>query len=158
MSFIRVCLLSLFALLSGCTNLNNLQNLDVTLTKISPTSSQGLSPRFNIQLLISNPNPQALEIQGVSFVLDVAGEKVLTGVSNQIPTLLAYGETPVDIQSTIDLFSLYKLVTYLSRHTNEDIHYQLKSKIDPKGFIAFNITKEGILNNDFLQTLTNQSK
>ena len=158
MSFIRVCLLTFISLLAGCTNLHHLQNLDVTLTSISPVTSIGLTPRFNIHLLISNPNAQDLEIQGVSFSLNIADQKVLTGVSNQIPTLLAYGEIPVEIQSTIDLFSLYKLVTYLSRHINEDIPYQLTSRIDPKGFIAFNITKEGILNDDVLQTLTNQSK
>lgn len=158
MSFIRICLLAFLSLLAGCTNLQHLQNLDVTLTNISPATAIGLSPRFNIQLLISNPNAQDLEIQGVSFNLNIADQKVLTGVSNQIPTLLAYGETSVEIQSTIDLFSLYKLVAYLGRHMNEDIPYQLKSRIDPKGFIAFNITKEGILNEDVLQTLTNPSK
>ena len=158
MSFIRICLLAFLSLLAGCTNLQHLQNLDVTLTNISPATAIGLSPRFNIHLLISNPNAQDLKIQGVSFNLNIADQKVLTGVSNQIPTLLAYGETSVEIQSTIDLFSLYKLVAYLGRHMNEDIPYQLKSRIDPKGFIAFNITKEGILNEDVLQTLTNQSK
>jgi LEA14-like dessication related protein len=158
MSFIRICLLAFLSLLAGCTNLQHLQNLDVTLTNISPATAIGLSPRFNIQLLISNPNAQDLEIQGVSFNLNIANQKVLTGVSNQIPTLVAYGEVPIEVQSTIDLLSLYKLVTYLSRHMNEDIPYQLTSRIDPKGFIAFNITKEGILNEDVLQTLTNQSK
>jgi len=36
----------------------------------------------------------------------------------------------------------------------DDIKYRLKAKIDPKGFVAFNLSKEGLLNEDFLQGLT----
>ena len=135
-----------------------LQNMDVSLIHIQAAGSIGLSPRFNIQLLILNPNKQDLKIEGMTLRLDIAGQKILSGVSNQIPTLLAYSETPIEIQTNLNLFYLYKLLNYLSQHTDEDIRYQLKTKIDPKGSIAFTLNEEGLLNEDFLQTLTGKSK
>ena len=152
-----IALLSAF-LLGGCTNMQELQALRVSLVSISPLPTRGLSPNFNVQLLVSNPNAQNLEIEGVSMQLDIAEQQILSGVSNQIPTLIAYSETPVEIQTSVNLFYLYKLLSKLSQHSGEDIKYQLKTKIDPKGFVAFNLSKEGLLNDDLLQGLTNPSQ
>ncbi|MFT4837529.1 MAG: hypothetical protein ACI9IJ_002459, partial [Psychromonas sp.] len=48
--------------------------------------------------------------------------------------------------------------TSLSRHSDNDIKYQLQTKIDPKGFIAFNLSKEGFLNKNILQGLSSLPK
>ncbi|HEY5715841.1 MAG TPA: LEA type 2 family protein [Psychromonas sp.] len=153
-----IALLSVF-LLSGCTTIQQLQELEVSLIKIEPTlPATGLSPRFNVQLLVTNPNAQDLEIQGVSLHLDIADQKILSGVSNQIPKLAAYSETPVDLQTTINLFDLFNLLTYLSQHSGDDIKYRLKTKIDPKGFVPFYLSKEGLLTENILQGLTTQAK
>lgn len=144
-------------LLSGCSTIQQLQQLEVSLIKIEPMlSSEGLSPRFNVRLLVTNPNDQDLEIQGMTLKLDVAEQKILSGVANQIPKLSAYSETPVDIQTTINLFDLLKLLTHLSQHSGDDIKYRLNTRIDPKGFIPFNLNKEGVLNENMLQGLTNR--
>lgn len=152
-----IVLLSVF-LASGCTNIQQLQTLQVSLISISPAHSTGLSPRFNVQLLVSNPNATDLEIQGVSMQLDIAEQNILSGVSKEIPTFIAYSETPVEIQTSVNLLALYKLLSKLSQHSGDGIKYQLKTKIDPKGFIAFNLNKEGVLNGNLLQGLTNLSQ
>jgi len=85
--------------LSGCTNLQQLQDLEVSLINIAPTTATGLSPRFNVNLLVLNPNDQDLEIEGVIMNLDINDKKILSGVSSQIPTLKAYSETAVEIHS-----------------------------------------------------------
>jgi LEA14-like dessication related protein len=81
-SLVIVCVL----VLSGCTNIQNLRDLDVSLIKIESIPSVGLSPRFNVHLLVSNPNAQDLNIEGLSLQLNVADKKILSGVSNQLPT------------------------------------------------------------------------
>ena len=145
-------------LLCGCANIQQLQDLEVSLTKIEPTLPTGLSPRFNVQLLVSNPNNQDLKIEGVSLHLDIAEQKILSGVSNQIPKLTAYSETLIEIQTGVNLLHLLNLLTYLSQHPGDDIKYQLKTKIDPKGFAVFNLNKEGFLNENLLQGLTKRVK
>jgi LEA14-like dessication related protein len=144
--------------LSGCTNLQQLEELEVSLINIEPTTATGLSPRFNVHLLVLNPNAQDLEIEGLMMNLDINDKKILSGVSSQIPTLKAYSETAVEIQTAVNLFDLFKLLTYLSQHSGNNIKYQLKTKIDPKGFIAFNLNKEGFLNENLLQGLSNQTR
>jgi len=91
-------------LLSGCTNIQQLRDLEVSLVKIEPVQPVGLSPRFNVHLLVTNPNAQDLNIEGISLQLNLADQKVLSGVSNQIPALTAYGETPIEIQASVNLF------------------------------------------------------
>ena len=144
--------------LSGCTNIQELQDLEVSLIKIEPTRPAGLSPRFNVQLLVLNPNAQDLQIEGVSLHLDIADQKILSGVSNQIPKLTAYSETPIEIQTAVNLFNLFKLLAYLGQGSDEGIKYQLNTKIDPKGFVTFNLSKDGLLKENILQGLTNLSK
>ncbi|WP_041766307.1 LEA type 2 family protein [Psychromonas ingrahamii] len=144
--------------LSGCTQIQQLQDLEVSLINIEPTTAAGLSPRFNVHLLVLNPNPQDLEIEGIILRLDINDKKILSGVSSQIPTLKGYSETPIKIQTAVSLFDLFKLLTSLSQHSGDDIKYQLQTKIDPKGFIAFNLSKEGFLNENLLQGLSNQSR
>ena len=139
-------------LLSGCTNIQNLQDLDVSLTKIEPVQPLGLSPRFNVHLLVTNPNNQDLNIEGVTLQLNIADQKVLSGVSNQLPTLKAYAETPIEI--SVNLFYIFKVLKSINQQSADGINYQLKTTIDPDGFVPFNISKEGILDDEILQGLT----
>jgi LEA14-like dessication related protein len=149
-SLVIVCVL----VLSGCTNIQNLRDLDVSLIKIESIPSAGLSPRFNVHLLVSNPNAQNLNIEGLSLQLNVADKKILSGVSNQLPTLKAYSETPVEVQTNVNLFYIFKVLTSLNQQSGKGIKYQLKTTIDPQGFIPLNVTKEGILDEDILQGLS----
>ncbi|MFT6925152.1 MAG: LEA14-like dessication related protein [Psychromonas sp.] len=144
--------------LSGCTQLQQLQDLEVSLVNIAPATVTGLSPRFNVRLLVLNPNAQDLEIEGVNLSLNINDKKILSGVSSQIPKLKGYSETTVEIQTAVNIFDLFKLLTSLSQHSGDDIKYQLKTRIDPKGFIAFNLNKEGFLNENLLQGLSGRSE
>jgi LEA14-like dessication related protein len=144
--------------LSGCTKIQQLQDLEVSLINIEPTTAAGLSPRFNVRLLVLNPNDQDLDIEGVTLRLDINDKKILSGVSNQIPTLKGYSETPVEIQTAVNLFDLFQLLTSLNQHSGDDIKYQLQTKINPKGFIVFNLSKEGFLNENLLQGLSSLPK
>lgn len=152
--FVMLCIL----FLSGCTSIQQLQDLEISLTKIEPVQPVGLSPRFNVHLLVANPNAQDLNIDGVSLQLNIADQKVLSGVSNQIPALKAYGETAVEIQTSISVFHILKILSVLNQQADGDIKYQLKTTIDPDGFIPFNISKDGLLNEDLLQGLNSISK
>ncbi|MDX2319959.1 MAG: LEA type 2 family protein [Moritella sp.] len=153
-SLVMVCAL----LLSGCSSIQGLRDLDVSLVKIEPIQPVGLSPRFNVHLLVSNPNAEDLNIEGISLQLNVADQKVLSGVSNQIPELKAYGETAIEIQTSVNLFYIFKLLTALNQQSDKGIKYQLKTTIDPEGFVPFNVSKEGILDEDILQGLSSLTK
>jgi len=146
------------SILSGCANIQQLQDLDVSLIKIEPIQPVGLSPRFNVHLLVSNPNAQDLNIEGMTLQVNVADQKVLSGVSNQIPTLTAYGDTPIEVKTSVNLFYIFKLLSALNQQADDGIKYQLKATIDPDGFVPLSVSKEGILDDEILQGLTDLVK
>ena len=71
---------------------------------------------------------------------------------------MSYSETPVTISASINVFDLLNLLAHLSQHSDQEINYRLKTKIDPKGFAAFNIENEGVFNEQFLQDLSHTAK
>jgi len=156
MSLYKTSLVIIVFLLSGCSRLQDLHNIEVDLVNIQPIKSVGASPRFNLQLLIANPNPQNIEIETVSFKLEIAGQNILSGMSSNIPTLVAYSQTNIQVQTTLNLFSLYALLTHVSQLPNEKIKYKLHAELSPKGFFALSINKQGDLNRNILQALLNQ--
>lgn len=139
--------------LVGCSTLTSFKDPEVTLESIEPVSSKGMNPRFKVILRVTNPNDQDFEMDGVSFNLDVAGKDLLSGVANDIPTLKAYSETLVDVEASISLFELLKLVRYLGKNLDEELSYNLQTTIDPSGFIAFDIENKGVLTDDLLSGL-----
>lgn len=155
---IRRLLSNIFAIstlvtLVACSSLTSFKDPEVSLESIVPVSSKGMNPRFKVVLRVTNPNNQDFEMDGVSFNLDVAGKDLLNGVANDIPTLKAYSETLVDVETSISLFELLKLVSYLSKNSNKELHYNLQTTIDPAGFIAFDIENKGVLTDDLLSGL-----
>jgi len=158
MSLYKVSLVIIVFLLSGCSNLQDLHNIEVELVNIQPIKSVGSSPRFNLQLLIANPNPQNIGIESVSFKLEIAGQNILSGMSDNIPTLMAYSQTNIQVQAKLNLFSLYALLTHLSQLPNEKPKYKLHAELRPKGFFTFSINKQGYLTRNILQALLNQSQ
>lgn len=43
-------------------------------------------PRFEIVLHITNPNRDPLELEGISYTIHLEGNKVMSGVANDLPT------------------------------------------------------------------------
>lgn len=152
-----VIIISVF-LLGGCSNIQKLQDVQVSLVKVTPIGLTGLSPRFAVELSVLNPNNQDLDINGVSMQLTIAQQSIFNGASNQIPALAAYSETPVTIEANVNLFQVYQLLAHLSQHIGDDIQYQLSTTIDPKGFISFNVNKKGVLNQESISALLQQRK
>lgn len=150
MAYIRILMFLCLGLLMGCTSLQSLTSPEVSLMAITPKSDGGLTPKFTLKLNVTNPNDQDLDIAGVSFALSIDDQKVLSGVTNQIPVLKAYSETPIEVEASISLFKLFALATSLTSKSNKDSTYKLTTIIDPRGFLKFNITNEGLLNEDLL--------
>lgn len=145
-------------LFTGCTSIPTIKKPEVSLVSIEPTKTKGFSQYFALNLMVSNPNSFDLDIEGVTFNLGVAEQKVLAGMSNSVPVLKAYSETPVTITAGVGLFDLLKLLNYFSQHHKEELTYHLTTTIDPNGFIPFTISREGKLSDDLLSGLKQGKK
>ena len=58
----------------------------VSLRTFKMLPQESVSPRFEIGLHIINPNRDSLNFDGIYYTVDIEGYKLLSGVSNTLPT------------------------------------------------------------------------
>jgi len=147
--FFRSSLLSFIViLLTGCAGLtHDYETPRVNVTSFKSLPREGIAPRFEIGLHIINPNRTPLELEGISYSLNLEGHEVMTGVSNQLPVIEAYGEGDVIIQAGIDLLGSIQLVMGLMSKQRNKFTYSLKAKLDPGGLRPnIYVSREGTIN------------
>ena len=71
-------------------------DLKVSFENIRSLPAEGVGPRFEITLRISNPNEQALDIAGISYTMDLLGKEVISGVTTKIVGFLEGAEALAD--------------------------------------------------------------
>ena len=145
----NVCL-ALFFILSvfvfGCAGLQpGYETPTVSITSFDAVPSEGMIPRFRIGLHIINPNRTKLELKGISYTISLEGHNVITGVSNNLPEIEAYGEGDVILNAAVDLFSSVGLVADILRNQGkEQISYDLSAKLDAGAMHPFiRVIKKG---------------
>jgi len=140
--------LSIFFILfvSGCsTHQPGFETPVVSITSFEPVPTGGLVPQFKIGLKIINPNRTMLILEGVSYTIALEGHKIMTGVSNQLPEIEAYGEGDVELIAAVDIFSSIGFFSDLIRNQQKDtISYTLKAKLDAgSSYRLIKVTKKG---------------
>ena len=133
---------SLFVLLlmsvfvTGCATLTTpMDPPKVSLGDFSSLPSEGAGPRFQIKLRVQNPNEQTLDIAGISYGIELAGQEVITGVSNDIPVIEGYSEGVVTLDAGLQLLQVLRLLASLGQTTGDELTYRFTAKIDFKGLI-----------------------
>jgi LEA14-like dessication related protein len=133
---------SLFVLLlisvfvTGCATLTTpMDPPKVSLEDFSSVPSEGAGPRFQIKLRVQNPNEQTLDISGISYGIELAGQEVITGVSNDVPVIEGYSEGVVTLDASLQLFQVLRLLASLGQTTADELTYRFTAKIDFKGLI-----------------------
>ena len=122
----------LILFISGCATLQpGYETPVVSITSFEAIPTQGMMPQFQIGLHIINPNRSPLVLKGVSYTISLEGHKIMTGVSNELPRIEAYGEGDVVLKASVDFFSSIGFFTDLIRTQGKDkISYSLNAKLD----------------------------
>ena len=138
--------LVMFAL-AGCAHLfSNFETPTVSVTSFRVLPGQGVLPTFEIGLHVINPNRTELKLAGISYHVDLEGHRVLSGVSNQLPVIEAYGEGDVVLQVQPDLFSTISLFTDLMKQPRDQFKFALTAYLDVGGFMPkIKVKKEGLI-------------
>jgi LEA14-like dessication related protein len=130
-----VVILAASAAAFGCAGLRPaLEPPTVMISSFRILPSSGVAPRFEIGLHIVNPNPEALDLQGIVYTVTLEGRKVLTGAKSDLPTIGAYGEGDVTLTATTNLLGGINLFASLMNQPRESIAYELEAKLDIGGF------------------------
>jgi len=145
MNLKRSIILFLLFAAAGCAPLlPNFETPTVNLTSFRVLPSNSIVPTFEIGLHVINPNRMALKLQGLSYNVELEGYRVLSGVSNQLPVIEAYGEGDVLLQARPDLFSTISLFTELLNQPRDQFHFNLEALLDVGGLMPkIHVNKQG---------------
>ncbi len=131
--FNHIILIILFGFyLTGCAELQSDYEIPtVSITSFNAIPGEGMAPRFEIGLHIVNPNRSALELKGISYTVNIEGHNLLTGVSNKLPRIEAYGEGDVLLEASVDFISSIGFFADLAKNPKlEAFEYSLDAKLD----------------------------
>lgn len=142
--------------ISGCATLQpGFETPVVSITSFKAIPTQGMVPQFQINLHIVNPNRSPLDLKGISYTIALEGHKIMTGVSNKLPRIEAYGEGDVVLNASVDLFSSIKFFTDLVGNKKNQISYSFNAKLDAGGLHPLiRATKKGQIS--LKQSMDNQ--
>ena len=98
-----------------------------------PGPAAGL-PAFEIGLIVLNPNPEPLRLQGVAYSIRLDGQPLLDGVSNDMPVIEGYGQGTVTLNAAVNVLGGIRLVNSLMRSPRQTFDYEFTAKLDPVGF------------------------
>ncbi|MEM1080039.1 MAG: LEA type 2 family protein [Pseudomonadota bacterium] len=132
-SLIGACVLVLVA---GCASLNpdyEAPIVNVQSFRALPMDGAGL-PNFEVGLQVLNPNPEPLELEGVSYRISLNGQDLINGVANDLPVIEGYGEGTVTLTASISVIGSIRLVQRLMNEPQDTVEYVFSARLDPAGF------------------------
>ena len=103
--------------LAGCATVAPREPLQVSLVDVSGLPGEGLELRLAVKLRVQNPNEAALDYDGVSLQLEVAGRPLASGVSDARGSVPRFGEVVITVPVTVPATSLLRQAWGLSRDT-----------------------------------------
>ncbi|HJP03545.1 MAG: LEA type 2 family protein [Gammaproteobacteria bacterium] len=134
-------------LLAGCASLRpDYEMPGVTVSYVKPVPAEGLTLRFELGLRVTNPNDIPLELEGASYSVSLDDYKILTGVSNNLPTIDGYGEAEIIIKAQAGLVDSMQFARSLTTRPRDSFRYELSVKLSTGNFFApIHVTDSGTL-------------
>ena len=136
---------SLIFLLAACASIpSDVEEPAVSVTSFKPIGTGGMSPQFEIILHVTNPNREPLPLEGMSYNIHLEGNKVMSGVANDLPTIEPYGEVDVTLNATASLMGGFQVLTGMMNEYKEHLEYEFKAKLDVGTFMPrIDVVKKG---------------
>lgn len=132
----RLLLLGLMAFLSACAALSPYdEDPAVTVTSFG-LAPEGTStgPVFRVGLRVINPNRVELPLVGMSYRVDLQGQRLLTGAANDLPVVPAYGSADFEVDLSPDLIGGLRLIGDLMARPSETFDYRFAARLDVGGW------------------------
>ncbi|RON15025.1 hypothetical protein BK660_28345 [Pseudomonas brassicacearum] len=148
MRSVHAVLLSLLLLsLSACALFPNRDPLNINVVGIEPLQSQGMEIRFAVKIRVQNPNESPIDYNGVALDLEVNGQPLASGVSDQSGSIARFSETVLTVPVSVSAFSVLRQTLGLSQTQSlNDLPYVLRGKLAGGLFGTMRFTDTGKLN------------
>jgi LEA14-like dessication related protein len=127
--------LVMLACIACATVMPNMDAPKVSFENIRTLPAEGVGPRFEITLRITNPNEQSLNIAGISYTMDLLDKEILSGVTKEVPLIEGYTDEVIMLEAGINLFDILRLLSSLGLNQSEELEYRFRAKIDFRGLV-----------------------
>ena len=140
-------ILSLLLLsLSACALFPNRDPVNINVVGLEPLPSQDLEVRFAIKLRVQNPNETAIDYNGIALNLEVNGQPLAAGVSDQQGHIGRYDEAVIVVPVSVTAFSFLRQAYGLGqRNSLQGLPYVLRGKLAGGWLRTVRFTDEGTL-------------
>ncbi|VVP33845.1 hypothetical protein PS862_04514 [Pseudomonas fluorescens] len=120
--------------LSACALLPNRDPLNINVVGFEPLPSQDMEVRFAVKIRVQNPNETAIDYNGVALDLEVNGQPLASGVSDQAGTIARFSDTVLTIPVSVSAFSVLRQTLGLGlglsqTQTLNNVPYVLRGKL-----------------------------
>lgn len=116
--------------LSACALFPNRDPLNINVVGIEPLQSQDMEVRFAVKIRVQNPNDTPIDYNGVALDLEVNGQPLASGVSDQSGSVARFSETVLTVPVSVSAFSVLRQTLGLSQtQTLNNLPYVLRGKL-----------------------------
>ena len=103
--------------------------VNITSFALAPEST-GTMPRFLIGLQVINPNRGRIALKGMSYHVDIEGNRILSGATADLPVVPAYGMADFVIEASPNLIGSVRLFNELISGQRDALDYTFKARLD----------------------------
>lgn len=122
--------LAVFSLLSGCASLQqSVETPEISLTGLRLVEVGLSRQRYDLTLHVVNPNPIPLPIRGLSYRVQLAGERFAEGETARAFTVPASGATDFELAVTTDLLRTFTTLQRLLGEGEQTLEYELGGQL-----------------------------
>lgn len=122
--------LTLILALSACALFQGRDPVNISVIGIDPLPGQDLELRMAVKLRVQNPNETAIDFNGVALNLEVNGQPLAAGVSDQHGSIGRFSEQVVVVPVSITAFSVMRQALGLSQMSSLDgMPYEVNGKL-----------------------------
>ncbi|MCU7815620.1 MAG: LEA type 2 family protein [Candidatus Thiodiazotropha sp. (ex Lucinoma kastoroae)] len=141
-------LITLLLVFSGCASLQHQkERIKVTIADLSPLKSTLMEQRFLVKIRLQNRSKEALNIDGMSFDLDLNGKNFASGVSSQAATIPGYSESMLEVKISSTVFGLIRQLDALQGRQGEPFEYRISGNLStPDSLFALPFSESGEIN------------
>ena len=124
-------LLILIALsLSACSSLLPGDPPQIQVVGLEPLPGESLEARFALALRVQNPNSLAIDYQGIAVDLQVNGQPLASGVTDQQGRIPGFAEQVIRVPVSISAFSVLRQAWGMAnRQAQQQLPYRLRGKL-----------------------------
>ncbi|MFT4173904.1 MAG: LEA type 2 family protein [Rhodocyclaceae bacterium] len=133
---------ALALLLAACASLYGLKSPEVSLSDIHIKGGNLLEQRFTLSLRVLNPNDKDLAVDGLTFELEIAGQRFARGATGQAVTLARLSDTVVDVDGTAQLISLLQKLPSLVDGDGK-VPYRIKGEVVSRDYGRIPFDRKG---------------